>query len=169
MFVAADYAVQPVREERIFDFVRISGADGADRIRHFDGALHKVDAAVEFDIIEDVRREAEQIAPRFVAEFALIFYIMNGEHRFDFLEIDTPIIERTEINYTCSRLPVVAVQNVGKDIERADGVEDRLGKERETLPVVVETVNVPAALEIVFVIEEIIGNAVFHQSEHAAV
>ena len=93
---------------------------------------------------------------------------MDGEERFDiFIPLAVRIHQRV-INWRQSALPIIAVDDVGVKIDIRQHFKHCTGEKSETLCVIVMAVDrIP--LEIILVIEQVVGNAVGLGLKYAAV
>ena len=83
------------------------------------------------------------------------------------IPVEAVVVDRDERG-----LPVVAVDDVGLEavqfFQMLDGVQNGAGEEREPLGIVIIPVQA-GALEVVLVVQQVIGDAVCLRFEHAAV
>ena len=77
-------------------------------------------------------------------------------------------VVQVQVNRDQGRLPVVAVDDVGGEVQIEQGLQHRAGEEGEPLAVIVEAVQA-AALEVILVVQEVVGHAVPLGLEQAAV
>ena len=164
----AQQAVQAVAEPGVQNFLRVGGADRRDLVGSLDGAFHKVGAAVVLDDMGVARTDAAGILEDVEAVLALVGDVVDGEHRLDAVELVEVTVVQVEVHRRERGLPVVAVDDVGLEIGVEQHLEDGARKESEALAVVVEAVQA-AALEVILVVDKVVGDAVVLGLEQAAV
>ena len=160
--------VQTVAEPRVEDLLCIGGADGGDLIRRLDGALHEVGAAIVLHDMLVAAADAAGVFQDLGAVLALIGDVMDGKDGLDTVELVQMAIVQVQVHRHQSGLPVVAVDDVGGEVDVKQGLQHGAGEEGEALAVVVEAVET-AALEVILVVEEVVGHAVDLSLEQAAV
>jgi len=99
------------------------------------------------------------------AVLALVGNVVDGEHRLDAVELIQMAVVQVQVHGHQSSLPVVAVDDVRGEVDVEQSLQHSTGEEGETLAVIVET----AALEVILVVEEVVGHAVHFSLEQAAV
>ena len=155
-------------EPGVQDLLGVGGADRGDLVGGLDGALHEVGAAVVLHHMGVPRADAAGILQDIQAVLALVGDVVDGEHRLDAVELVQVAVVQVQVDGRQRGLPVVAVDDVGLEIGIEQHFEDGAGEEGEALAVIVEAVQA-AALEVVFVVDEIEGNALVLGLEQAAV
>ncbi len=100
--------------------------------------------------------------------FALILDVMDGEQRLDIVIPRVLGIEQIVVYGNQRCLPVVGVDEVGMEVDVGEHLEDRAREERIALGVVIEAVQL-VALEIILVVDKIIGAVIPASPEETAV
>ena len=133
--------------------------DDAERFAFFSVAVLELMSAVDFypDIFHHVH----------VVD-ALIFDIVNGVYGTNAVIFGNEGITSLELDHGKGCLPVVCVEDVGIEINRAHQLKNGNGKERKSFRIVEATVQT-ASSEIIFVVKEIIGYSVFFQRINTAI
>ena len=160
--------IQAVAEPRVQNFLCIGGADRGDLISGLDGAFHEVGAAIILHDVLVTAADAAGIFQNLGAVLALIRNVVDGEDGLDAVELIQMAVVQVQVDGDQSGLPVVAVDDVGGEIDVEQGLQHRAGEERKALTVIVEAVQA-AALEVILVVQEVVGHAVAHGLEQAAV
>ena len=93
---------------------------------------------------------------------------MDGENGADVAEFFHPAVKDVEEYRNHGRLPVVAVDDLRLVVQDGEHLQHRLGEEDEPLRVVVKAVDA-VALKVVFVIQQVAGDAVHLCPEEPAV
>ena len=168
ILLLAQQSIQAMAEPRVKDFPRIGGADRGDLVGSLNGALHKVGTAVIFHDMRITLADTAGIFKDFQTVLALVGNIVDREHRLDTVELIQMAVIEIEINRGQCRLPVIAVDNIRFKIGVEQHLKDCAGEEGEALTVIVETVKA-AALEIVFVVDKVEGDAIAFSLEQSAV
>ena len=162
-------SVKPPGVPWVKNFLRVGGAYGGDHIAAVDSALHIVAAPAEFNKTALVLRQTGDVAGDEHIKIALILNIMYGEHGFYSTEFRITVIKHLKEHRNKSGLPVVAVKNVRGEVTHvANALEYRHRKECEAFAVVVVAIYAAAA-EIIFVVDEIVDDAVLFCGEQSAV
>ena len=166
----AYHALHALGIGRVMELGGIGGADGGHSIGHQHGALHQVHVAVHLQraVIIPPSVKTEQLIHGILTIAALIFDVVDGEHRADAAHCLPPGTHVLEVDGYQRRLPVVAVEDVGHPVQTGQQVDDRLAEKGEALAVVKLAVQRIAA-EVVLVVHEIPRHAVLFQRKQAAV
>ena len=148
----------------------IGGTDGSDGIGAQHSALHEIQAPIHLQCaaLIPAPMQAKEVIHRFRAEFALIFYVVDGEHRADAAQGVPPAGKILPVYRHQRRLPVVAVDHIRHLIQQGQQFHHGPGKESEALPVVPFAVQ-PAPGKVVLVIHKIPGHAPVLQGKQTAV
>ena len=174
---AADLALIPAQDGiqleavvRRLDFLCVGRRDGGDTVCTDNCRLHQVDVAVllEESVVVMVAVDAEYVIRDLASELTLILDVVNRKYRLDAVVPGTIAVMNTVINRNQRSLPVVAVDDVRLVADCRKHIQYGAAEERKTLRVVIFAVNL-SALEIVFVVNEVVGDAVLLQTENAAV
>ena len=168
VLLLAQQSVQTVAEPRVEDLLCIGGADGGDLVCRLDGTLHEVGAAIVLHDMLVAAADAAGVFQNISAVLALIGDVVDGEDGLDAVELVQMTIVQVQVHRHQSGLPVVAVDDVGGEVDVEQGLQHCAGEEGEALAVVVEAVEA-AALEVILVVEEVVGHAVHFGLEQAAV
>ena len=83
-----------MRIVRILNLLGVRRADGRELLAALDCPFHQIDAVVVFDEIPEIVGNAEQVFENIERIFALIFDIVNREHRTDKLIFGTETVNR---------------------------------------------------------------------------
>ena len=111
----AQHAVETVGIVWVAQLLGIGLRDRRDDVRKLDGALHHVDRAVERQARAVFIRQTENIVEERRIGPALILHVVDGE---DELRLRAPVmVQRAQIRRRHGRLPVVAVQDIGLEVE----------------------------------------------------
>ena len=150
------------------NLVCIIRADGGDVIRANNGTLGQIQQTVIFN--DQIIRtcEVENILEQAHFVDTLIFDIMNGINGTDREIFGDQRIASLELDHGESGLPIVRVEDIGIEIDRAHKLQNGNGEECESFRVVKATVKT-ASSEVIFVIKEVISNAVLFQGVDSAV
>ena len=146
--------VQAIAEPGVQDLLGIGGADGGDFVGGLEGALHEVGAAVVLHDVLVPAADAAGVLQDLQAILALVGDVVDGKDGLDPVELVQMTVVQVQIHGDQGRLPVVAVDDVGGEIQIEQGLQHRTGEEGEPLAVVVEAVQA-AALEVILVIQEV--------------
>ena len=168
--VALDDALHAVGEEGVAQLLGVGGADGGDGVAGHQRALEQIHVAVHGDgaVGKPAGSQAEEVLQGLLAVAALILDIVDGKHRLDAPDLRPAHALVLQIDGHQGGLPVVAVDDLGHELEGGQQGDDGPGEEAVALPVVVVPIeSVP--LEIVLVIHEVPHHAVLLQTEQAAV
>ena len=160
--------VQTPAVPRVFDFSRVAGRNRGDTCRGLDSALHHIELAVHLENVALARGDSHALGVDLPAVLALILDVVDGEQALDVVIPWSVRIEQIVVNGNQSRLPVVGVNDVGMEVDVGQHLKDRAREECESLGVVIVTVE-RAALEVVFVVDEIVGAVVPARPEQSAV
>ena len=161
-------SVQTVAEPRVQNLLCVGGADGGDLVGGLEGALHEVGAAVVLhDMLVPVA-DAAGVLQNIGAVLALIGNVVDGEHGLDAVELVQMTIVQVQVHRHQSGLPVVAVDDIGGEVDVEQSLQHGAGEEGEALAIIVEAVQA-AALEVILVVQEVVGHAVHIGLEQAAV
>ena len=160
--------IQTVAEPGVQDLLCVGGADGGDLIRRLKGTLHKVGAAIVFHNVLVTVADAAGILQDIGAVLALICDVVDGEDGLDPVELIQMAVVQVQVNGNQCGLPVVAVDDIGGEVDVEQGLQHSAGEEGEALAVIVEAVQA-AALEVILVVQEVVGHAVDLSLEQAAV
>ena len=155
-------------EPRIQNLLCVGGADGCHLVGTLDCALHEVGAAVILDHMGVAGTDAAGILQNIQTILALIGDVVDGKDRLDAAELVQMAVVQVEINRGQRGLPVVAVDDVRLKVSVEQHLQNRAGEEGEALAVIVEAVQA-AALEVILVVQEVVGHAVHIGLEQAAV
>ena len=168
VLLLAQQSVQTVAEPRVEDLLCIGGADGGDLVCRLDGTLHEVGAAIVLHDMLVAAADAAGVFQNISAVLALIGDVVDGEDGLDAVELVQMTIVQVQVHRHQSGLPVVAVDDVGGEVDVEQGLQHCAGEEGEALAVVVEAVEA-AALEVILVVEEVVGHTIDLSLEQAAV
>ena len=157
-----------MRIPRIKDLPCIARGDGCDLVGGFNRALHHVDIPVIFEQICMIHRDAHDLIQHFLAVFALICDIMDREYGVDIIKSLLILIEDLIIDRSQSSLPVIAVNDSRLEVDDAQHFEDRTAEEYEAFAVVIEAVDA-VALEVILIVDEVIGHALMDGGENTAI
>ena len=160
--------MEPVRILRGKYLLRIGRRYGSYRVGADYCALHKINIAAELHYFALGFGYSEHVSENIHAENALVLYVVNREDRLYAAVPCLPAVHTFKIYDRKRRLPVMSVNDIRKETDKRKQIDRRLAEKCEPLAVVVFAVK-PSAAEIVFVIHEIEGNAVFDDTEKAAV
>ena len=167
----AEQAVQPLAVERGLNLIRIARGDGGQLVGVNQTGLHVVRAAIALQLVgsEQAVAQAQRILNRLNREHALILEVVDGVDRLHILIERELGILNLEQSRNHARLPVVAVDDVGLEVEMHQRVDDGAVEEAEALVfVAAQTVDVGTA-EVILVIHEVEGHALIFKALHAAV
>ncbi len=168
VFPLAQKTVEPAGEPRVENLLGIGRADRADRVALVDAAFHEVAAAVPLDDKAVLLRQAENVVRDLHTEAALILDVVDGKERANILIALAAAVKDVIKNGDRSGLPIVAVEDVRREIHVRDRLEHRHGEERKPFRVVAVAIDAGTP-EIIFVVEEIKNDAVVFCREEAAV
>ena len=93
---------------------------------------------------------------------------MDGEQALDVVIPGSVGIEQIVVHGNESRLPVVAVNDIGMEIDIGEHLQNRAGEESKSLGVVIVAVE-STALEVVLVVDEIVGAIIPARPEQSAI
>ena len=93
---------------------------------------------------------------------------MDGEQRLDVVVPRVLGIEQIVVDRNKRRLPVVGMDEIGMEVDIGEHFQDRAREERITLGVIIEAVEL-VALEVILVIDEVVGAVVPSCPEQTAV
>ena len=167
----AEQAVQPLAVIGRLDFVGIGRADGGDLVGEHDAALHERAHAEELEVVGGIGpfAQREQILHHADGEDALILKVVDGVDGADAAIHLQMLILRAEQHGNHARLPVVAVQHVGDEVDLRQRFQHRAAEEGKALALVAaQAVDVIPA-EILLGVDEIEGDALVFQLLHADV
>ena len=99
---------------------------------------------------------------------ALIGDVVDGEHRLDTVELVQMAVVQVQIDRGQCGLPVVAVDDVRLKVGVEQHLQNGTGKEGKALAIIVEAVQA-AALEVILVVDKVVGHTVPVRLEQAAV
>ncbi len=151
VLLLAQQSVQTVAEPRVEDLLCVGGADGGDLVGSLDGALHEVGAAVVLHDMLVAAADAAGVFQNIGAVLALIGDVVDGEDGLDAVELVQMTIVQVQVHRHQSGLPVVAVDDIGGEVDVEQGLQHGAGEEGEALAVIVEAVQA-AALEVILVV-----------------
>ena len=157
--------IQTVAEPGVQDLLCVGGADRGDLVGRLKSTLHEVGAAIVLHDVLVPAADAAGIFQNVGAVLALVGNVVDGEHRLDAVELIQMAVVQVQIHGHQSSLPVVAVDDVRGEVDVEQGLQHGTGEEGEALVKAVET----AALEVILVVEEVVGHAVHFSLEQAAV
>ena len=150
------------------DLLGVTGAHRADAVGTLDGGFHQIDASAVLHQYPFPIVNGEHVPENGEIVLSLVFDIVNGEHRFDVPIPRSAAVDAIEIHHRQRRLPIVGVKHVGKIIQTLHHLHGRHAEERKAFSVVKLTVE-RGALEIVFVVDEIVGHAVLDKTVDPAI
>ena len=153
---------------RILNFSRIARRNGGNAGGGFDSALHHVELAVHFEDFALARRNTDALGVNLPAILTLVLDIMDGEQALDVVVPRSVRIEQIVIHGNERGLPVVGMDDIGMEVDVGQHLEDGAREERKALRVVIVTIE-GAALEVVFVVDEVVGAVVPARPKQAAV
>ena len=144
------------------DFIGVGVADGGDEIRVDDAALHDVGVGVELKAVrgERVLRNIGMILDGINVGNALEMEVVDGEDGLCAVVEWVALIDGVQIDRNQSRLPVVAVNDVGMEADSAHGGKHSLREEDEGHDVACHIGVGIAPAEEVLVVDEIESYAV---------
>ena len=150
--------------------VGVGGRHGVDGVGAKDGALHQVHVAVHDDgaVVRPAVVQAEQVTQGLHPVAALVLDVVDGHSGLNGAEAVLPHAVILQVDGHQGGLPVVAVDDLGPELEMGQHPHDGPGEEAEPLAVVDITEQV-GAVEILLVVQEVPGHAVLLQREQAAV
>ena len=154
-----DGMIQMVREPWIVDLFGIAWAYGGHDVGFLNGSLHHVHVAVVFQNGTMVVRNTQHIPGDVQAMLTLILDVVDGEHGFDVLIESIVTVEFIQVNRSHCGLPVVAVENINFKVDVFDQFHSSFGVECKTFRIIVVAVET-VSLEVVFVVQEVVGHAV---------
>ena len=160
--------VQTPAVPRILDLSRVARRYGRNTGRGLDGALHHVELAVHFEDVALARRNTDALGVDLPAILTLILDVVDGEQALDVVVPRSVRIEQIVINRNKRCLPVVGVDNIGMEVDIGQHLKDRAREERKALCVVIVTVK-GAALEVILVVDEVVGAVIPARPEQTAV
>ena len=153
--MVAQHPVQPVGVIGVLNFVGVGAGDGAHPVRHQNGSLHHVGAAVKLGGTPPILRQAQHLVHKGLRCFALILHIVDGKQGADGLVGIQTHVEGPEKDGNHGSLPVVGVDDIGIPVEVLQGLQNGLGEEGEALAVVVVAVGV-VPVEVVLIVDEVV-------------
>ena len=103
-----------------------------------------------------------------MAVFALVLYVVDCENGFDIAVYIVIAVYRIKVYGHHSRLPIVAVYNIGCKAYVRYNIKHRAREERKALGIVVMPVK-PVTLEIILIIYKIVNNAVHMGFKYSAI
>ena len=115
-------SVQTIAEPRVEDLHGIGGADSGDLIGSLESTLHEVCAAVVLYDVLVAAADAAGVLQNVGAVLALISDIMDGEDGLDAVELIQMAIVQVQVHRHQSGLPVVAVDDIGGEIDVEQGL-----------------------------------------------
>ena len=160
--------VQTVTEPGVQDLLCVGGADRGDLVGRLKSTLHEVGAAIVLHDVLVTAADAAGIFQNVGAVLALVGNVVDGEHRLDAVELIQMAVVQVQVHGHQSSLPVVAVDDVRGEVDVEQGLQHGTGEEGETLAVIVKAVEA-AALEVILVVEEVVGHTIDLSLEQAAV
>ena len=113
-------------------------------------------------------QNADNVFVKIPAVLALILYIVDREQALDIVIPAVVRIEKIIVNGYKRCLPVVAVDYIRLEVYVRQHFKARSREERKTLRVIIEAIKT-VTLEVVFIVDEIVENAVIASLENAAV
>ena len=137
----------------------------------FTVAAGEVQTFVPAEAVKDVLvavADAAGILQDIGAVLALICDVVDGEDGLDPVELIQMAVVQVQVNGNQCGLPVVAVDDIGGEVDVEQGLQHSAGEEGKALAVIVEAVQA-AALEVILVVQEVVGHAVDLSLEQAAV
>ena len=161
-------SVQTVAEPGVQDLLCVGGADRGDLVGRLKSTLHEVGAAIVLHDVLVTAADAAGIFQNVGAVLALVGNVVDGEHRLDAVELIQMAVVQVQVHGHQSSLPVVAVDDVRGEVDVEQGLQHGTGEEGEALAVIVKAVEA-AALEVILVVEEVVGHAVHFSLEQATV
>ena len=160
--------VQTPAVPRILDLRSVAWRNGGNAGRGLNSALHHIELAVHLENMALAGGDADALGVDFPAVLALILDVVDGEQALDVVVPGSVGIEQIVVHGNQSCLPVVGVDDVGMEVDVGQHLQNGAGEERKALGVVIVTVE-GAALEVVFVVDEVVGAVVPASPEQAAV
>ena len=166
----AHHALHPVGEVGHFQLVGIGGGDGVYRVGAEDSALEEVGVPVQQHgaVLDPAGVQAEELAQDIGVVPALVLDVVDGDHGFDGAVAVLPHAVVFQVDGDQGRLPVVAVDHLGPELETVQHPHHGPGEEGEALTVVGLTVE-GAPAKVLLVVQEVPGYAVLLHGEQAAV
>ena len=156
-------ALEPLAVGRRADLTRIAWADGVDVVGKDAAGLEQVRAAVEFHEFRRViaRVDAEQVLHEFERELALIGDVVDRQQRLH-ARLHPAGVLRFHQHRQHGRVPVVAVQDLGRKVQPWQRLQDRAGEKRILLALgLAAAIN--AVAEIKLVVHKVDDDAVEQQ------
>ena len=168
MLTFAEKRVKTMAEPRVKNFLRVCRRNCCNFICCFDCSFHKVSAVFVFKLVNIVARDTEDRIVDFFAVLTLISNVVDCEYCFDVVELRHLTVVNVDVKvYKCC-LPVVCVDNIRIEIDINQHFKNCFGEESKSFAVVKMTVKT-IAFKVVFIIKEIINNAVFFKFKHTTV
>ena len=170
ILTAAHDVFQPVGKIGHLQLVGVSGRHGVDRVGAEDGGLHQVHIPVHDNgaVVRPAVVQTEQVAQGLHSKTALILDVVDGHGGLDGTEAVLPHAVILQVDGHQGGLPVVAVDDLGPELEVGQHPHDGPGEETEPLAIVDIAVQV-GTVEVLLVVQEVPCHTVFLQGEQAAV
>ena len=156
-------ALESLAVSRRADLAGVARADGVDVVGKDAAGLEQVRAAVELHELRRViaRVDAEQVLHEFERELALIGDVVDRQQRLH-ARLHPAGVLRFHQHGQHGRVPVVAVQDLGREVEPWQRLQDRAGEKRILLALGLAA-EVNAVAEIKLVVHEVDDDAVEQQ------
>jgi len=155
--------LEPLTVSRRADLARVARADGVDVVGKDAAGLEQVRAAVELHELGRIiaRVDAEQVLYKFKGELALIGDVVDGQQRLH-ARLHPAGVLRFHQHGQHGRVPVVAVQDLGREVQPGQRLQDRAGEKRVLLALGLAAA-IDAVAEIKLVVHEVNDDAVEQQ------
>ena len=150
---AAQHVRQPVGIVGVLQLLGVGARNGVHTVGGHDASLEEVRAVVKAQNFVALRRQPQHVVVELQVALALIFDVVDGEHAARVRQ--RPGVLGLQQQRHERRLPVVAVDDVGRKVEEFDRREHRLAEIRKALAVVAVTVDAAVAAEVVLVVDKI--------------
>ena len=156
-------ALEPLTVSRRADLARVARADGVDMVGKDAAGLEQVRAAVELHELRRViaRVDAEQVLYKFKGELALIGDVVDGQQCLH-ARLHSAGVLRFHQHGQHGRVPVVAVQDLGRKVQPWQRLQDRAGEKRVLLALGLAA-KIDAVAEIKLIVHEVDDDAVEQQ------
>ena len=156
-------ALESLAVSRRADLTGVARADGVDVVGKDAAGLEQVRAAVELHEFRRIiaRIDAEQILHEFEGELALIGDVVDGQQRLH-ARLHSAGVLRFHQHGQHGRVPVVAVQDLGRKVQPGQRLQDRAGEKRILLALGLAA-EVDAVAEIKLVVHKVDDDTVEQQ------
>ena len=151
----------------------VGGGNGRDSVGHQHRAFHQVDVAAAFVLVAKAslvpaHRQRESVCELVRPELSLIGDVVDRVDAADIAKVRPPGLLILEVDHCRSGLPVVAVQDLGDEVQLVEQVDHCAGEPGKTELIIVVTVELGTEEEVL-VVDEPDGDIAKLSAQKAAV